>query len=72
MLVRAGERAGGEQEAYGRETYGDEAYREVVLGVDLARPCDELFAYAFEAAAARGTRAVLHHAAAPVAVVPHN
>ncbi|MFD5419082.1 universal stress protein [Streptomyces sp. NPDC127069] len=29
------------------------AYRPVVLGLDLARPCDELLEYAFDAAAAR-------------------
>ncbi|MEH6377836.1 universal stress protein [Streptomyces sp. KLMMK] len=66
VLVRAGERAGREQEAYGRETRGEEArdgeaYGDVVLGVDLARPCDELFAYAFEAAAARGARLRVVH-----------
>lgn len=36
-------------------------YRPVLLGLDLSRPCEELIAYAFDAAAARGaTLRVVH------------
>ncbi|MFJ4500011.1 universal stress protein [Streptomyces sp. NPDC088864] len=53
VVVRAGERAEDERRP------GDGAdrparYLDVVLGLDLTRPCDELIEYAFSAAAARG------------------
>ncbi|WP_137992077.1 universal stress protein [Streptomyces vilmorinianum] len=47
VLVRAGEQAGDEYVRPG-------VYRDVVLGLDLARPCDEVIEYAFDAAQARG------------------
>lgn len=53
VLVRAGERPEDE-----REASGSGAYRPVVLGLDLDHPCDDLLAYAFDAAAVR--RAPLH------------
>ncbi|MFG3497274.1 universal stress protein [Streptomyces sp. NPDC047928] len=62
VLVRAGTRA---EDAFRPAPGGgapqEGAYRDVVLGLDLAGPCDELIAYAFEAAAARGAALrVLH------------
>lgn len=56
VLVRAGEQAEDEHlptpDGSGRQ---QGAYRDVVLGLDLARPCDELIEYAFGAATARGS-----------------
>ncbi|MER7540641.1 universal stress protein [Streptomyces sp. NPDC097704] len=55
VLVRAGEQAEDEcQAAPGGSGPQVGACRDVVLGLDLARPCDELLAYAFDAAASRG------------------
>ncbi|WP_031077831.1 universal stress protein [Streptomyces sp. NRRL S-118] len=68
VVVRARERAEDElrSEAGGNVT-GEGAYLDVVLGLDLSRPCDELIAYAFEAAAARSARLrVVHGWTAPV------
>ncbi|WP_046776606.1 universal stress protein [Streptomyces yangpuensis] len=68
VVVRAGERAEDEL----RPGSGDDGdhkgqYRDVVLGLDLSRPCDELLAYAFEAAAARAaTLRVVHGWSVPV------
>lgn len=53
VVVRAGERDEDEKQL-GDEPAGRTRYLDVVLGLDLARPCDELIAYAFSAAAARG------------------
>ncbi|OLZ73197.1 stress-inducible protein [Streptomyces amritsarensis] len=68
VVVRAGERA--EDELRARSGgHGDRKgqYRDVVLGLDLSRPCDELLAYAFEAAAARAaTLRVVHGWRVPV------
>ncbi|WP_406340654.1 universal stress protein [Streptomyces sp. NBC_00648] len=49
VLVRAGERPEDERQGLA----GNGPYRPVVLGLDLGRPCDELLAYAFDAAASR-------------------
>ncbi|GGP94212.1 universal stress protein [Streptomyces melanogenes] len=49
VLVRAGERPEDER----RGLAGTGPYRPVVLGLDLAHPCDDLLGYAFDAAASR-------------------
>ncbi|MGW5216217.1 universal stress protein, partial [Streptomyces sp. NPDC004051] len=60
VLVRAG--TAGEQEA---EAEGA-GRREVVLGIDVTEPCDEVLAFAFEAARLRHARLrVLHAWGAP-------
>lgn len=54
VVVRAGERL--EEELLPRPAAGTPAagrYREVVLGLGLTRPCEEVIEYAFEAAASR-------------------
>ncbi|MBW5480607.1 universal stress protein [Streptomyces bambusae] len=54
VVVRAGERAEDElRRGPGVGEGRQEQCPDVVLGLDLARPCDELIAYAFEAADAR-------------------
>ncbi|MFB7462349.1 universal stress protein [Streptomyces sp. NPDC056224] len=67
VVVRAGERAEGQPrpgtgDHEEREDHKDDGqYLDVVLGLDLSRPCDEVLAYAFEAAAARAaTLRVVH------------
>ncbi|MFG3496518.1 universal stress protein [Streptomyces sp. NPDC047928] len=60
VLVRAGERTG--PGSGGR----------VVLGLDLAHPCDELLAYAFDAADRRGAELRVVHAFAPGAARPYD
>ncbi|WP_405787279.1 universal stress protein [Streptomyces sp. NBC_00029] len=68
VAVRAGERAECEP-LPGTGDHGDRKgqCRDVVLGLDLSRPCDELLAYAFEAAAARAaTLRVVHGWSVPV------
>ena len=59
-------RAGTTEEDARRQPAGDPAtpgpYRDVVLGAELYRPCDELFAFAFEAAARRGAPLRVVHA----------
>ncbi|MGW7331180.1 universal stress protein [Streptomyces sp. NPDC054840] len=68
VVVRAGERAEDELRP-GTGDNGDRTgqYLDVVLGLDLSRPCDELLAYAFEAAAARAaTLRVVHGWSVPV------
>ncbi|WP_406346741.1 universal stress protein [Streptomyces sp. NBC_00648] len=63
VLVRAGERPEDERE----DGVVGGPYRPVVLGLDLARPCDELLAYAFDAAASRhAPLQVLHAWAVPL------
>ncbi|WP_405595360.1 universal stress protein [Streptomyces sp. NBC_01410] len=55
VLVRAGERAEDEHlPTPGGSGQQRHAYRDVVLGLDIARPCEEVIEYAFGAAAARG------------------
>lgn len=53
VLVRAGERAEDEMPT-GDGAVRPAQYRDVVLGLDLTRPCDEVIEYAFATAAARG------------------
>ncbi|POG47553.1 hypothetical protein BV881_11120 [Streptomyces sp. ZL-24] len=68
VVVRPGERvedeAGGS--AVGRQ------YLDVVLGLDLSRPCDELISYAFEAATARGAGLRVVHGWTAPAVFDHD
>ncbi|MEU0088884.1 universal stress protein [Streptomyces sp. NPDC006274] len=68
VVVRAGERAeDGQRSGSGDSVAGKGGYFDVVVGLDLSRPCDELIAYAFEAAAARSaTLRVVHGWTAPV------
>ncbi|MFI2368016.1 universal stress protein [Streptomyces sp. NPDC018833] len=70
VVVRAGERAEDELRPGPGDNGTDQGqYLDVVLGLDLTRPCDELLAYAFEAAAARAaTLRVVHGWNAPLAV----
>ncbi|MEN8654244.1 universal stress protein [Streptomyces sp. 21So2-11] len=64
VLVRAGERPEDERPHLAAEP---SPYRPVVLGIDLARPCDGLLEYAFGAAATRRTALhVLHAWAVPL------
>ncbi|PKV83152.1 universal stress protein [Streptomyces sp. TLI_146] len=65
VLVRAGECPEGERQGGS----GTGAFRPVVLGLDLDHPCDELFAYAFDAAATRQAPLHVRHAWA-VPLVP--
>lgn len=59
VLVRAGRAAAQEHlpaaDGVAPEEIPRTPYREVVLGLDTARPCDEVIAFAFEAARRRGT-----------------
>ncbi|MEU6255782.1 universal stress protein [Streptomyces sp. NPDC047043] len=63
VLVRAGEEAADEHLPDAR---GDGSirtrYRDVVLGIDLADPCDEVIQFAFEEARLRGARLKVVHA----------
>ncbi|MFJ9535948.1 universal stress protein [Streptomyces sp. NPDC101225] len=63
VLVRAGEEAADEH-LPDREGRGatDTGYRDVVLGVDVGDPCDEVIEFAFEEARMRGTRLKVVHA----------
>ncbi|MGA4797591.1 universal stress protein [Streptomyces lavendulocolor] len=54
VLVRAGERAEDELRYEGGREARRVRHLDVVLGLDLTRPCDEVIEYAFAAAAARG------------------
>ncbi|OIJ68670.1 universal stress protein [Streptomyces mangrovisoli] len=68
VLVRAGEESADEHRlAADGSASTRTAYRDVVLGVDLADPCDEVIGYAFEAARTRGARLRAVHARRPVA-----
>ncbi|GAA3388116.1 universal stress protein [Streptomyces roseoviridis] len=53
VVVRAGERVACEKQPEDGPA-GRARYLDVVLGLDLTRPCDELIEFAFSAAAARG------------------
>ncbi|GAB2809148.1 universal stress protein [Streptomyces daliensis] len=73
VLVRAGERAQDEYRAGTGAGTGDEpavgtAYRNVVLGLDLARPDDDVIGHAFEAAARRETGLRVVHTWSPPTV----
>ncbi|MGW7520104.1 universal stress protein [Streptomyces sp. NPDC054796] len=67
VLVRAGERAEDEHRTAdgGSGAGGDAPYRDVVLGVDLASPHEDLIAHAFEAAARRETTLRVVHTWSP-------
>ncbi|MFJ7262625.1 universal stress protein [Streptomyces globosus] len=66
VVVRAGERGEDGKRRAGGPT-GPAPHLDVVLGLDLAGPCDELIEYAFCAAAARGAALrVVHGWDAPV------
>ncbi|QNE74293.1 universal stress protein [Streptomyces finlayi] len=69
VVVRPGARAEGELWPEAGDSVADtRQHLDVVLGLDLSRPCDELIAYAFAAASARavGLR-VIHGRTAPAA-----
>jgi nucleotide-binding universal stress UspA family protein len=71
VLVRAGRAAAQEHlpavDGVAPEEIPRTPYREVVLGLDTGRPCDEVIAFAFEAARWRGTGLrVVHAFRAPV------
>ncbi|MER8199766.1 universal stress protein [Streptomyces microflavus] len=69
VLVRAGEQAEDAHHlnAEGRSTTNT-PYRDIVLGVDLAHPCDEAVAFAFEAARSRGAPLRILHGYRPLPV----
>ncbi|MFR9800346.1 universal stress protein [Streptomyces sp. MS06] len=63
VLVRAGEEAADEHlPAAGGGGSTTTRYRDVVLGVDLDAPCDELIEFAFESARTRAARLRVVHA----------
>lgn len=63
VLVRAGEEAADEHlpDGHGHASTRT-GYRDVVLGIDLADPCDEVIEFAFEEARLRGARLKAVHA----------
>ncbi|GAA1914238.1 universal stress protein [Streptomyces sodiiphilus] len=68
VLVRAGEQAADEHRPEEADPESETApYRDVVLGVDISRPCDELLQFAFEAADRRNaTLRVIHGWSVPL------
>ncbi|WP_435210432.1 universal stress protein [Streptomyces sp. bgisy034] len=63
VLVRAGEEASDEHLPAGDGGPStDTGYRDVVLGIDLGDPCDEVIEFAFEAARVREARLHVVHA----------
>ncbi|MBN0042729.1 universal stress protein [Streptomyces actuosus] len=63
VLVRAGEEAADEHLPAGDGSLSvHTGYRDVVLGIDLSRPCDEVVEFAFEAARQRGAALRAVHA----------
>ncbi|MCZ4602723.1 universal stress protein [Streptomyces sp. Lzd4kr] len=63
VLVRAGEEASDEHRAADDGSPSTRTgYRDVVLGIDLGDPCDEVIEFAFEAARERGARLHVVHA----------
>ncbi|MFJ8632413.1 universal stress protein [Streptomyces sp. NPDC093568] len=63
VLVRAGEEAADEHlSADDGSPSTRTGYRDVVLGIDLGDPCDEVIEFAFEAARVRGARLHVVHA----------
>ncbi|MFF4255117.1 universal stress protein [Streptomyces sp. NPDC001663] len=63
VLVRAGEEGADEHLPDGRGNGSTRTrYRDVVLGIDLAHPCDEVIEFAFEEARLRGARLKVVHA----------
>jgi nucleotide-binding universal stress UspA family protein len=66
VLVRAGEEAADEHvPAEDGSASARTPYRDVVLGLDLGDPCDEVIEFAFEAARTRGARLKVVHAWQP-------
>jgi len=69
VLVRAGEQ---DEDAHQLNAEGRSAtntpYRDIVLGVDLAHPCDEAVAFAFESARSRGAPLRILHGYRPLPV----
>ncbi|MBC2906465.1 universal stress protein [Streptomyces cupreus] len=66
VLVRAGEEAADEHlPAPDGSASVRTGYRDVVLGIDLGAPCDDVIAFAFEAARLRGARLKVVHAWQP-------
>ncbi|MFI7291319.1 universal stress protein [Streptomyces anulatus] len=67
VLVRAGEQT---EDAHQLNAEGRSAtntpYRDIVLGVDLAHPCDEAVAFAFESARSRGAPLRILHGYRPL------
>ncbi|WP_432157724.1 MULTISPECIES: universal stress protein [unclassified Streptomyces] len=72
VLVRAGEEAADEHLPAADGSPGVRTpYRDVVLGLDVGDPCDEVIAFGFETARARGARLrVLHAVPQPAAFGP--
>ncbi|MFD0508313.1 universal stress protein [Streptomyces chiangmaiensis] len=66
VLVRAGEASADEHlpalDGVSPEEIPETPYRDVVLGMDTRHPCDELIAFAFDAARRRGTALRVVHA----------
>lgn len=69
VLVRAGEEADGHPRADGGGPSTRTGPLDVVLGIDLADPCDEVLAFAFEAARLRGARLRVVHAWQPASAI---
>jgi nucleotide-binding universal stress UspA family protein len=72
VLVRSGEGAAGEHlpapDGVSPDEIPELPYRDVVLGLDVSHPCDELIEFAFAAARRRGTGLrVIHAYRVPVA-----
>jgi nucleotide-binding universal stress UspA family protein len=69
VLVRAGECTADEHfsavDGISPDEIPETPYREVVLGLDTARPCDELIEFAFDAARRRATPLRVVHAFSP-------
>lgn len=69
VLVRAGECTADEHfsavDGISPDEIPETPYREVVLGLDTARPCDELIEFAFDAARRRATPLRVIHAFSP-------
>ncbi|GHB26683.1 universal stress protein [Streptomyces chryseus] len=69
VLVRAGEQANDAHllNAEGRSST-DTPYRDIVLGIDLAHPCDEALAFAFASARSRGSALRVLHGYRPPSI----
>ncbi|MDT7839908.1 universal stress protein [Streptomyces justiciae] len=69
VLVRAGEGCAGEHlpapDGVSPEEIPEIPYRDVVLGLDISRPCDELIEFAFASARLRATVLRVIHASPP-------
>ncbi|KUN89080.1 stress protein [Streptomyces bungoensis] len=69
VLVRAGEEAADGHPPAGGGASTRTGPLDVVLGIDLADPCDEVLAFAFEAARLRGARLRVVHAWQPASAI---